>query len=513
MVRRTGFGRDERGAVAVLVAVCMLLLVVVAGAAIDFGRVYYVQSSLQGTLDSAALAAAVTPLPSSMRQTDIDAALSKVASDYFASNAGQSAALVRTSGLTTSYSPADQNGGDSVHISLSASVPTGFLSLVGINQIAFTLTTEAERRQQGPVDLALVLDTTQSMASAPSGGGDSKIKSLKAAATALVNQVMASGSANVKVAVVPYSKYVNAGIISPVPGWLLPIEKTAFECSQWAYPNPDGICKTIVYDCLVDGVLKQNGCTASDCSDKGTLTCVKGKTSNFSWGGCIGVRSVIPPLNQTDPTKNSSTDLYLDKISDPTVQKYAGVTTFDTSCSMQQILPLTSSKDDVLDRINKLATWADTFIPSGLIWGWNVLTPEEPYAARTGAELQAMGGMKALVLMTDGVNSMSPRLYDGTSVTNSDFTLSSKWRDGSESKKLITRICTNIKADPANQIKIYTVAFDVQDAAIKAILKDCASPRDGSPADKLFFDASDSSSLLDAFQNIGESLKTLRLTR
>jgi Flp pilus assembly protein TadG len=513
MVHRTPFRHDERGAVAVLVAVCMILLVVVAGAAIDFGRVYYVQSSLQGTLDSAALAAAVTPLPSSMRQTEIDAALSKVANDYFASNISQSSALVSTSGLTTSYDPADQSGGDSVHISLSAAVPTGFLSLIGINEVSFALTSEAERRQQGPIDLALVMDTTQSMASAPSGGGDSKIKSLKAAATSLVMQVMASGSANVKVAVVPYSKYVNTGIISPTPAWLLPIEKTAFECSQWAYPNPGGTCKTTTYDCLIDGVHKTNGCTATDCSDKGTLTCVKGKTSNFSWGGCIGARSVIPPLNLTDPTKNSSTDLYLDKISDPTLQRYSGVTTFDTSCSVQQILPLTSSKDDVLDRIDKLTTWSDTFIPSGLIWGWNVLTPEEPYAARTGAELEDMGGMKALILMTDGVNSMSPRLYDGTSVTNSDATLTSKWRDGSESKKLISRICTNIKADSANKIKIYTVAFDVQDAAIKTILKDCASPRDGSLTDKLFFDASDSSGLLDAFQNIGESLKTLRLTR
>ena len=234
---------------------------------------------------------------------------------------------------------------------------------------------------------------------------------------------------------------------------------------------------------------------------------------DYDWSGCVGARSVIPPLNVTDPTKNKSTDLYLDKISDPSVQKYAGVTTLDTTCSVQQILPLTSNKQDVLDRIDKLSTWADTFIPSGLIWGWNVLDPDEPYPARTGAELEAIGGMKALVLMTDGVNSMSPRLYDGTSVSNGDGSITAKWRDGSESKKLIGRICTNIKDDSANKIKIFTVAFDVNDAAIKTILKDCASPRDGSPTDKLFFEASDNASLLDAFQNIGEALKTLRLTQ
>ncbi|MFO1133003.1 MAG: pilus assembly protein TadG-related protein [Hyphomicrobiales bacterium] len=512
-MNRSALRRGERGAVAVMVAVCMVMLVIVAGAAIDFGRAYYVRSSLQGILDAAALAAAVTPLPASNEQADIDAALNRVAAAYISANVAQSSALVNAESVTTSYSPPDQNGGDTVNISLSAAIPTGFLSLVGINQVSFSLTSQAERRQQGPVDLALVIDTTQSMASAPSGGGDAKIKSLKAAATALVNQVMASGSPNIRVAVVPYSKYVNTGVLSPVPNWVLPIERSAYECQTWAYPNPDGVCKTTVYDCLIDGVLKKDGCTANDCSDKGTLTCVKGKNAYYRWNGCIGVRSVIPPINVADPPKNKSTDLYLDTIDDPTSQKYAGMTIFDTTCGVQEILPLTSNKQDVLDKIDKLTTWADTYIPSGLIWGWNVLTPEEPYTARTGAELEAVGGMKALVLMTDGVNSMSPRLYDGTSLTNGDGSLSAKWRDGSESKKLISKICTNIKADTANKIKIFTVAFDVTDANIKTILRDCASSSDGSTANKLFFDASSNASLLQAFQNIGEALKTLRLVQ
>ena len=227
-----------------MVAVCMVVLVVVAGAAIDFGRAYYVRSSLQGTLDSAALAAAVAPLPVSKRQTDIDAALSKVADAYISSNIEQSTSLVRTGSVTTSYLPADQSGGDTVNISLSASVPTGFLSLIGISQFTFDLSTQAERRQQGPVDLALVIDTTQSMGSAPSGGGDTKIKSLKAAATALVNQVMASGSANVKVAVVPYSKYVNTSKLSPVPDLAaahgkdrLPVRSMGVSKSGWHVPD------------------------------------------------------------------------------------------------------------------------------------------------------------------------------------------------------------------------------------------------------------------------------------
>jgi Flp pilus assembly protein TadG len=51
------FWQDKRGSVAIIVAVSAMLLVVIAGSAVDFATDCYVRGSLQSAVDSASLAA------------------------------------------------------------------------------------------------------------------------------------------------------------------------------------------------------------------------------------------------------------------------------------------------------------------------------------------------------------------------------------------------------------------------------------------------------------------------
>ena len=135
----------------------------------------------------------------------------------------------------------------------------------------------------------------------------------------------------------------------------------------------------------------------------------------------------------------------------------------------------------------------NTYIPPGLLWGWNMLDSNQPLIeAKTASAMASLGGTKALVLMTDGANTLSadPPYHGGTDVVKAN----AKTAD----------LCGNIKAD---NIVVYTVAFMVTDAVAKDMLAKCAT--DSSKV----FDADNSSELAKAFSEIGQSLTAMRLTK
>ena len=68
---------------------------------------------------------------------------------------------------------------------------------------------------------------------------------------------------------------------------------------------------------------------------------------------------------------------------------------------------------------------------------------------------------------------------------------------------LTAKLCDNIKSEG---ISIFTVGLAVTDDA-KSLLSDCAS----SP--EYYFDAADGAALADAFNDIGQSLRMLRLVK
>ena len=502
------FWQDKRGSVAIIVAVSAMLLVVVVGAAVDFATAYYVRVSLQGTLDSASLAAGRSDIDPDDSIAEKERKLTAEARNVFNANFDLSPKLVTVQPLQVSYTPPVGITPDTVIASVDASIPTNFLRIVGIPQFNLTVNSISQRPQPGPIDLALVLDTTGSMNATPAVDGvEPKITTLKTAAKDLVERVMAMGSPNIQVGVVPYANYVNVGLISPTPSWILPIVR--IEPAVCTKRSKTDCTTKVTFDCPIDGVMKKDGCSRQLCACLDSIEVV------YPWNGLVGARSVLPPNNPTDRSRNSNTDKYLDTIKDlptetsTTIPVYSGQNDVSLAAiaAPAQIRPLTSNKADVLSTITSLKAYGETHIPAGLIWGWNILAPGEPYAARTQAELDVIGGRKVLLLMTDGINANSPRLWDGAILPHASA--SHAWRDGTLTDQLTEDICNNIRADG---IEIFTVLFDVPEGSkIQRILHGCASPKGTDPEVRWSFNAKSKKDLLEAFRDISNELDVLKL--
>jgi hypothetical protein len=343
------------------------------------------------------------------------------------------------------------------------------------------------------------------MAKTPAAGGsETKITTLKAAALELVGDLMKDSNVNVQIGVVPYNTYVTTGVINPTPSWILPVPR--FVATRCTVFSTTGCTPKVRFDCLIDGVMTRDGCFNQTCP------CLKTEDVNAVWEGVVSIRSVLPPINIANDFVNKYTEQYLDTIKNlptlpsTTIPVYPGMNGIMAPATSGpiKIRPLPSDEAAVRSTISALSTLGETFIPSGLIWGWNILDPNEPYVARTQNQLKDIGGRKVMVLMTDGINSNSPRLFDGGVLANGNTTIPLPWRDGSKSNALITQICNNIKAD---NIEIYTVLFDVSDPDIRTRLKNCATE------EKMSFNADKKEDLLAAFREIGNQRTYLKILK
>lgn len=112
---------------------------------------------------------------------------------------------------------------------------------------------------------------------------------------------------------------------------------------------------------------------------------------------------------------------------------------------------------------------------------------------------------KVMIIMTDGANTidnsnrgaygyLSNGYLGTTNSTNAVNQLNSR----------LTTVCNSAKA---NDIIIYTIAFGNPGASIETLLQNCASKPE------YFFDSGSGAELQSAFQQIGDSLANLRISK
>ncbi|MDE2030161.1 MAG: pilus assembly protein, partial [Alphaproteobacteria bacterium] len=200
------FARSESGMTLPLLAISMMAMTLFTGLAVDTGRTQMVQSKLQFSLDAAGLAAG---------STVSTASLTSEATKYLDANFnGYMGATI------TSFSVAANSTNTIFTLSATASMPTTFMAVAGVNQITVSATSQISRAVTG-LELVMVLDNTGSMNNS-AGGGVSKIQALRDAATTLVNTLFngQSTSTNGKlwIGLVPFSQAVNIGTSHPT--WL-----------------------------------------------------------------------------------------------------------------------------------------------------------------------------------------------------------------------------------------------------------------------------------------------------
>ena len=482
------FRRCSIGGIAQIFAISAIPLVVGVGGVVDFSMYNSAKGKLQDALDAATLNAAGSAVNDS---TVLQAMTTTAFNANFQGNASMTGEVTGFN-----YNSATKT------ISATASgvfTPT-FAALFGYSAMNVTVNSTTTQQANGTLEVALVLDNTWSMSVALDSTG-TKIDVLKTAAKSLVDQVMtADAGDNVKVAVVPYADYVNVGLGNRNQGWLnvaadyvvnvpqtwVPqtcTTKTTKQVCTGGYP---GTCSS-----TTDGVVSTWTCTKGQtCTNQPVApyqSCSGGYYSGgysypVKWYGCV--------LNQVQA--NGSLGL-----PDPT-QAYTG--TLDTSQKcLNPIVPLTSDKSTITAAINGLVInigsyKPETYIPAGLVWGVNVISPAAPFVEGAAYDPKNKQPRKAIVLMTDGSNTEYLK-SDGTLGVANAAQIVKAYQDQDA-------VCAYAKD---KKIEIYTIGFGVNDATSLAHLQSCATDS------ALYFDAKNSAGLIQAFKTIAGALSNVRI--
>lgn len=423
---------STRGNVAVLTALTLPIMSVVIGGGLEYAQALDARERLQSALDSALLA---TASHSMANATLTDEQLQ----DYLLKLLKNSSTKRFAGRLNADFSTLKFTRKDKTFsATISGSMKTTFLRLIGIQDLTIRVSAQT-RSGYTRLEVALVLDVTNSM-NWPGTNGEPKLSELKKAAKSFVNILTSKLEAFddpeiLKIALVPFSQYVNIG--------------TKYANEEWLEYEPQSQ------------------------EDREYL-----ENAGIYWEGCVGSRET--PWNTRD-------DSYMvNKI--PIVMNYARDPRFpannvwgywaDKNYCPSPILPLTSAinnKQAIIDAIDSMEADGWTYIPAGLMWGWRVLSPQAPFSE--GADditVRHQNVRKIIILMTDGENTVAPV------VGYPELAWKEHWLlDSNSADKFTREACNNIKSiNPFTDrpyAEIITVTFDVSSDNIKNLMEECAS--------------------------------------
>ncbi len=508
------FKNDARGVVFYIVALLMVPLIVMAGVAVDIGQLLVIKYQLQSAIDAAALNIARNP---NLTTTQAQAQAQAFVNANFSSqtNITLSAPVVTQ---TTTY----------VTISDTATMNTVFMQILGYNTLAAAVTTQADLAQNY-LEVVLVLDNTGSMAD--QAGSTTKIQGLITAATELVNTLFAADPTGkyVKIGVVPFTAAVNVGTTYANASWMDTTGLGALTTENLGVPAGKGLLYLFG----------------------------SGELKNASWSGCVRQRNEPYDTQDTAPSSGTPNTLftpyfapdepdsggfYNNYLTDGSFPKHTSQQTIQYSvakyangrisgsggpniyCPVLSILRMSNNQTAILNEISAMTPYGNTVIPSGLMWGWHLISPNGPFG--DGVAYSNTTTTKAIILVTDGDNDVSggqngfnksvfnaygygsgPHLNklsvpNGVSLPQPEYNLVQK----------TTLLCNNIKAvtdaNGNSRILVYTIGLGTSISSTGlSLLETCAS--DSSH----FFANPTADELVTTFQQIAVGLNSLRLAQ
>ena len=184
-----------------------------------------------------------------------------------------------------------------------------------------------------------------------------------------------------------------------------------------------------------------------------------------SWSGCVGSRRGANGLRP--------------EYSGTAIPSVAG------SVCGEALQPMTNNLNRVKTTVNRMNASGWTYMPSGLMWGWRTLSASAPFANSSPSTTQ-----KVMVVMTDGTNTRSK---SGTTHENANT---------NDANNITADLCTRIKQD---KIVVYSIAYDITNNQTRNLVRNFATDN------AKFFNASNASDLQNAFEEIGDSIRELRV--
>ena len=232
--------RETGGNVAIIYALSLIPLLIAAGAAVDFSRALVVRSRLAEALDAAGLAVGAS--------TNLNASqISTLAQQYF--NANYPANKIGVPGSLNVVQT-----GQVITLSATANLPTTLMAVAGITHLDVSVSNEITRSNKA-LELALVLDTTGSMASS------GKIQALQQSANDLID-ILSGGINNptqLKIGVVPFALSVRVNPNTFISNnWIdtngtnatAQLNFSGSKYAYWLYTNAGGLSNTTWLGCL-----------------------------------------------------------------------------------------------------------------------------------------------------------------------------------------------------------------------------------------------------------------------
>ncbi|MBY0502077.1 MAG: hypothetical protein K2P93_08790 [Alphaproteobacteria bacterium] len=547
------FFRKEAGAVILIYALALVPIIGFIGLSIDLGQIYYAHSIISGAVDAAAIAGAKAGGNAANMQQQATAIFNANIPPNF---------IGTISGPNVTISSNNQT----VVVSASAKVNTSFLKLFGQNTLSAGATAQTQATSTG-AEVVLALDNTGSMAGTPMQGEIS-------AAKLLVNTIY-GGAGNdtingLWVAVVPYSTTVNINTPGLNPTTWLTTKGQAQVQNTNLYPNIAPTSTSVGgkwMGCIEARTPNSNttlgytnyasGMDSTDTPPTSNST----KFTPFLYPSTMAHQYVFgKPLNRgttssstsalstsTNPPwgNTGSTDGDNDWKLNGTVPSGSGLRFGDNyalgggdgnmgvgpnlGCPIP-MLPLTASQTTVLSTINNMkATFrGGTMINVGLAGAWWMISPNWrglwPIDSTLPQDYEKT--LKIVVLMTDGQN----QWYDWPGgvpgdpdsshnyAADADYTGYGRLAEGRIGTTNFNNTIPVLNASMANMcatlknngVVIYTIIFNhdgsAGDASTQALFQSCATDT------SKYFITFSNQDLINAFQNIGQSITKLRLT-
>ncbi len=192
--RATVFRKEERGSLLIFGLFCFVMMLFLAGVAIDLMRFEERRTRMMNTADRAVLAAAELNQKLDPRE---------VVKDHFRKEGlpvpKDDQIIVTSSGVGASRT---------VRVDTSAAMPTWFMNLYGIKELS-TPARSGASESIGNVEIALVLDVSGSMARGATSTSTPRIDNLRPAAKEFIDTMFANvAEGHLLISIVPYSTQV-----------------------------------------------------------------------------------------------------------------------------------------------------------------------------------------------------------------------------------------------------------------------------------------------------------------
>ncbi len=497
------FARDRAGNIAPMFAIAALPLVAMTGAVVDYTNGFQQREIIQDALDAAAVAA--NRLNGIEPQSKV---LAEALAIYKANTEGK---------IDSPPTMAVSIAAGTVETSTTLKVDNYFLGIAGLKEQIYDLSAKAVTGN-ATFEVVMVLDNSGSMRG-------SKIASLRSAAHDLTGILFDANKHNpkkdpIKIGVVPFSRYVNVGPTYANASWL-----DGNGVGTYHYENFDANVKRLdLFNQLTD----------------------------VSWQGCVEARPypndvrdvaptptdattmIVPLFAPDEPDKYGYSNSYVSDeggtcgsangVSDPDRQartcKYQGVKTNQASnngvsrgpnvgCTANPLQPMTTIRGQVESEIAKLKASGMTNIHQGVMYGWRLLSPSEPFTE--GRPYNTKDNNKILIVMTDGANTYNYAsnfnksgygAYGYVAKQHLGAGVSTNSQVVAKMNERTLEACTNVKAEG---IRVYTIAFKVSSNTTKEMMKSCASDV------SMYFDSGSNSDLIATFEMIGQEITQLRL--